>query len=270
MVLNCPESKSADFSKWKIVIGGSALPHGIAHAALERGIDVFTGYGMSETGPVLSLAQLPPGYEQLDTEEQVRLRCKTGLAVPLVDLRIVDESMQDIVHDGKAYGEIVVRAPWLTQGYFGNAEASEQLWAGGYLHTQDIANIDTTGNLQITDRIKDVIKSGGEWVSSLEIESLISLHPAVSEVAVIGIKDEKWGERPVALVVLKPQFTPEVSEADIRNHVLAFSETGQISKYAVPQIVKIVDQLDKTSVGKLNKKRLREQFACSLERKATA
>src|ERR1700744_1236562 len=128
MVLNCPESKSADFSKWKIVIGGRALPHGIAHAALERGIDVFTGYGMSETGPVLSLAQLPPGYEQLDTEEQVRLRCKTGLAVPLVDLRIVDESMQDIVHDGKAYGEIVVRAPWLTQGYFGNAEASEQLW----------------------------------------------------------------------------------------------------------------------------------------------
>ena len=111
--------------------------------------------------------------------------------------------MKDVAHDGKAYGEIVVRAPWLTQGYFGNAEASEQLWAGGYLHTQDIANIDATGNLQITDRIKDVIKSGGEWVSSLEIESLISLHPAVSEVAVIGIKDEKWGERPVALVVLK-------------------------------------------------------------------
>ncbi|MFM0624743.1 fatty acid--CoA ligase [Paraburkholderia xenovorans] len=259
MVLNCPESKSADFSKWKIVIGGSALPHGIAHAALERGIDVFTGYGMSETGPVLSLAQLPPGYEQLDTEEQVRLRCKTGLAVPLVDLRIVDESMQDVVHDGKAYGEIVVRAPWLTQGYFGNAEASEQLWAGGYLHTQDIANIDTTGNLQITDRIKDVIKSGGEWVSSLEIESLISLHPAVSEVAVIGIKDEKWGERPVALVVLKAGAT--VTEDDIKQHVLKFTHTGKISKYAVPQVVKFIDSLEKTSVGKMNKKWLRAQFA---------
>ncbi|MFM0392025.1 fatty acid--CoA ligase [Paraburkholderia phytofirmans] len=259
MVLNCPESKSSDFSKWKVVIGGSALPHGIAHAALERGIDVFTGYGMSETGPVLSLAQLPPGYEQLDTEDQVRLRCKTGLAVPLVDLRIVDESMQDVAHDGKAYGEIVVRAPWLTQGYLGNAEASEQLWAGSYLHTQDIANIDTTGNLQITDRIKDVIKSGGEWVSSLEIESLISLHPAVSEVAVIGVKDEKWGERPVALVVLKADAT--VTEDEIMQHVLKFTRTGQISKYAVPQIVKFIDALEKTSVGKMNKKWLRAQFA---------
>src|SRR5260370_25330766 len=145
--------------------------------------------------------------------------------------------MEDVAHDGKAYGEVVVRAPWLTQGYLKNPEASAQLWEGGYLHTQDIANIDTTGYLQITDRIKDVIKSGGEWVSSLEIESLISQHPGVSEVAVIGIKDEKWGERPVALVVLKPEYRAPVSEDDVRKHVLAFSETGQISKYAVRQIV---------------------------------
>ncbi|MFM0168581.1 fatty acid--CoA ligase [Paraburkholderia sediminicola] len=259
MVLNCPDAQSTDFSNWKIVIGGGALPHGIAHAAVERGIDVFTGYGMSETCPVLSLAQLPPGYEQLDTEEQVRLRCKTGLPVPLVDLRIVDDALNDVAHDGKAYGEVVVRAPWLTQGYFDNPEASAQLWAGGYLHTQDIANIDATGNLQITDRIKDVIKSGGEWVSSLEIESLISLHPGVSEVAVIGIKDEKWGERPVALVVLKAGAA--VTEDDIKQHVLKFSHTGQISKYAVPQLVKFIDALEKTSVGKMNKKWLREQFA---------
>ena len=133
----------------------------------------------------------------------MRLRCKTGLPIPLVDLRIVNEDMEEVIHDGKAYGEIVVRAPWLTQGYLNNPEASAHLWSGGYLHTQDIANIDPTGNLQITDRIKDVIKSGGEWISSLEIESLISLYPGVSEVAVIGISDEKWGERPVALVVLR-------------------------------------------------------------------
>ncbi|MFM0220854.1 fatty acid--CoA ligase [Paraburkholderia dipogonis] len=259
MLLNCPESESADFSNWKVVIGGGALPHGIALAAMERGIDVFVGYGMSETCPVLSLAQLPQNYEQLDTEEQVRLRCKTGLPVPLVDLRIVDESLKDVVHDGNAYGEVVVRAPWLTQGYFDNPEASEQLWAGGYLHTQDIANIDATGNLQITDRIKDVIKSGGEWISSLEIESLISLHPAVSEVAVIGIKDEKWGERPVALVVLKAGTA--LTEDDIKQHVLKFTHSGQISKYAVPQIVKFIDSLEKTSVGKMNKKWLRAQFA---------
>ncbi|MEX3791068.1 fatty acid--CoA ligase [Paraburkholderia sp. BR14374] len=259
MLLNNTESESVDLSKWKIVIGGGALPQGLARSALERGIDIFAGYGMSETGPVLSLAQLPMGSEAVDLDEQVRLRCKTGFPVPLVDLRIVDEEMNDLPRDGKTSGEIVVRTPWLTQGYLKNPEASQQLWAGGYLHTQDIANIDPTGNLQITDRIKDVIKSGGEWVSSLEIESLISLHAAAAEVAVIGIKDEKWGERPVALVVLKPGA--KASENDIKQHVMTFATSGRISKYAVPQIVKFVDALKKTSVGKIDKKWLREQFA---------
>jgi fatty-acyl-CoA synthase len=260
MLLSCPEAKDVDLGKWKVVIGGGALPHGLARAALDRGIDIFTGYGMSETCPLLSLAQLRPGSWQTDTEEEVRLRCKTGYPVPLVDLRIVNEDMEDVAHDGKAYGEIVVRAPWLTQGYLKNPEASGQLWEGGYLHTQDIANIDPTGNLQITDRIKDVIKSGGEWVSSLEIESLISQHPGVAEVAVIGVKDEKWGERPVALVVPRKDLATTLTEEDVKKHVLAFSEKGQISKYAVPQIVKLVEALEKTSVGKMNKKRLREQF----------
>ena len=259
MLLSCPEATSADFSNWKLVIGGGALPHGLARAALERGIDVFTGYGMSETCPVLTLAQLKPGSEWLDHDEQVRLRCKTGLPIPLVDLRIVTHEMEDVAHDGKTCGEIVVRAPWLTQGYRNNPEASAQLWAGGYLHTQDIAHMDTTGNLQITDRIKDVIKSGGEWISSIEIESLISLYPGVAEVAVIGVKDDKWGERPAALVVLKPDAT--VIEEDIKQHLLTFAATGRISKYAVPKTVRFVDELKKTSVGKMNKKWLREQFA---------
>ena len=259
MLLSCEEGLATDLSKWKIIIGGSALPQGLAQAALDRGIDVFVGYGMSETCPVLSLAQLPPGAEKLDADEQLRLRCKTGRPVPLVDLRVVDDDMNELVHDGKATGEIVARAPWLTQGYLNNPEASEQLWAGGYLHTQDIANIDPTGNIQITDRLKDVIKSGGEWVSSLEIENLISQYEGVSEVAVIGIKDDKWGERPVALVVLKEGTA--VTEDDIKQHVLSFSASGKISKYAVPQVVKFVDALAKTSVGKINKKGLREQFA---------
>jgi fatty-acyl-CoA synthase len=259
MLLSCDAAKHVDLSQWKVIIGGGALPHGLARAALDRGIDVFTGYGMSETCPILSLAQIPPHAQPLDLDDEVRWRCKTGFPVPLVDLRIVDANMQEAAHDGRAYGEIVVRAPWLTQGYLNNPDASEQLWAGGYLHTQDIANIDASGNVQITDRIKDVIKSGGEWISSLEIESLISLHPGVAEVAVIGIKDDKWGERPVALVVAKPDTG--LSEDDVRQHVMGFSRTGQISKYAVPQIVRFVDALEKTSVGKTNKKWLREQFA---------
>lgn len=259
MLLSCAEAKSANFSKWKVIIGGGALTHGLARAALDRGIDVFAGYGMSETCPVLSLAQLRPGAEALDEDEQLRLRCKTGLPIPLVDLRIVNEDMEEVAHDGKAYGEVVVRAPWLTQGYLNNPEASADLWAGGYLHTQDIASLEPTGCLQITDRIKDVIKSGGEWISSLEIESLISMYPGVAEVAVIGIGDEKWGERPVALVVINEGAA--ITEDNIKRHVLTFTESGRISKYAVPQIVKFVDGLQKTSVGKINKKWLRAQFA---------
>jgi fatty-acyl-CoA synthase len=215
---------------------------------------------MSETCPLLALAQLKPSATPRDADEELQLRCKTGLPVPLVDVRVVDPDMCDLPHDGKATGEIVARAPWLTQGYLNNPQASEELWAGGYLHTQDMANIDTEGCLQITDRLKDVIKTGGEWVSSLELESLISQHPGVSEVAVIGIKDEKWGERPMALVVLRTGHASMVTEEDIRIHVRAFAEKGVISKYAVPHAVRLIEAIDKTSVGKCDKKLLRKKY----------
>jgi fatty-acyl-CoA synthase len=260
MLLNAPASRDTDLTGWKVVIGGGPLPHGLANLAMARGIDIFTGYGMSETCPVLALAQLKPSASSADLNEQLRLRCKTGLPIPLVDLRVVDEQLRDLPHDGKATGEIVARAPWLTQGYLNNPQASEALWAGGYLHTQDIAHIDEQGYLQITDRLKDVIKTGGEWVSSLELESLISQHPGVSEVAVIGIKDEKWGERPMALVVLKASHASNVTEEHIRAHVRAFSERGVISKYAVPQTVRMVEVIEKTSVGKCDKKLLRQKY----------
>ena len=129
---------------------------------------------MSETCPILTLAQLKPHMLDRDADAQVEIRTKTGLPIPLVDLRIVDDQMNDVPHNGRATGEVVVRAPWLTQGYVKDAEGSERLWRGGYLHTGDIGHIDPEGYLQITDRIKDVIKSGGEWISSLEIEDLIS------------------------------------------------------------------------------------------------
>src|SRR5262249_27829349 len=201
MLLNCPESRDADLNGFKMVIGGSSLSKGLAQAALARGIDVFTGYGMSETCPILTLAQLTPEMLERDTDEQLAVRTKAGRPIPLVDLRIVDEEMRDMPQDGKAAGEVVVRAPWLTQGYLGDSRNSEALWRGGYLHTNDIATIDADGNVGITDRLKDVIKSGGEWVSSLEIEDILSQHPGVSEAAVIGVPDERWGERPIALIV---------------------------------------------------------------------
>jgi fatty-acyl-CoA synthase len=258
MLLTHPASQHVDLSGWKIVIGGSALPKGLAKMALDRGIDIFGGYGMSETGPVMSLAQLKPGMTELGADQEIAYRTKAGLPIQLVDLRIVDENMQDVPHDGKASGEVVVRAPWLTQGYLHDPANSENLWRGGYLHTNDIGTIDPEGYLLITDRIKDVVKSGGEWISSLAIEDIILQYPGVSEVAVIGIPDEKWGERPLALIVLKKENANAVTEQHIQAHVREWAERGVISKWAVPE-VRFVDLLEKTSVGKLDKKVLRQK-----------
>jgi fatty-acyl-CoA synthase len=168
--------------------------------------------------------------------------------------------MNSVPHDGKSAGEIVLRAPWLTQGYFNNPEGSEELWAGGYLHTSDIAVVDPNGYVHITDRIKDVIKTGGEWVSSLQIEDLIAQCAGVAEAAVIGVKDDKWGERPLALVVKRASDANGLSDAIIKNHLKVFADKGVISKYGIPQKVLFVDSIPRTSVGKVNKKELRERY----------
>ena len=153
-----------------------------------------------------------------------------------------------------------MRAPWLTQGYVDNAEASEQLWAGGYLHTGDIGVIEPSGYLRIVDRIKDVIKTGGEWVSSLQIEDLISQCKGVSEAAVIGVKDDKWGERPLALVIRDAHTGDDVSDTQIRAHLKSFADAGVISKFGIPDKILFVDALPKTSVGKFDKKQLRQKY----------
>ena len=257
MLLADKAGANVDLSGCKMIIGGAAFPKGLAAAALARGMDVFSGYGMSETCPILTIAHVRGALPDADAEAAERIR--TGYPIPLVDLRTVDGDMLDVDHDGKATGEIVVRTPWLTQGYLHNPAASEDLWAGGYLHTGDIGTLDPRGMLTVTDRLKDVIKTGGEWVSSLALESIISQHPAVNEVAVIGVKDDKWGERPLAMVVLKAGQA--VTVEDIKGHVQAFADAGHISKFAVPDRVLFVDSLARTSVGKLNKKAMREQLA---------
>lgn len=250
MILSAPGSDKVDFSRWRVVIGGSALPKALCQAALERGIDIVAGYGMSETCPVIAMSAVRP--ELLDGPgSDVPYRVKAGLPPPLVDLRIVDTDMRDVPHDGVSVGEVVVRAPWLTQGYYKNPEASEILWEGGYLHTSDIGSIDRYGYLQITDRIKDVIKTGGEWVSSLQIEDIISQHPGVEEVAVIGVDDPKWGERPMAIVALRDRGL----DADaIKAHVLAEAQRGVISKYAVPaHIVSSTASIKRASARSIRK-----------------
>jgi fatty-acyl-CoA synthase len=194
-----------------------------------------------------------------DPDEQVRMRCKTGRPAPLVEIRVVDEHLQDVRRDGRATGEIIARAPWLTPGYLKESTRSDELWADGYLHTGDIATVDADGYLQVTDRIKDVIKSGGEWLSSLELEDIISRHPDVVQVAVIGVPDDRWGERPLALVVTAPETT--IGAADIQAHVKIFTDRGILSQWAIPDRVEFVEEIDLTSVGKIDKKLLREKYA---------
>jgi len=260
MLLTSPAAKEIDLSRWKIVIGGSALPQALAKMALDRGIDIFAGYGMSETCPILTLGQVSSALHS-SSDRGVQTRIKAGLPIPLVELRSVDPDMNDIPQDGQSTGEIVVRAPWLTQGYLNNPDASEQLWAGGYLHTNDIGRIGSDGYLMITDRLKDVIKTGGEWISSLEIEDVISQHEGVSEVAVIGVKDEKWGERPMALIVPKAPFREKIEQEGIKAHIKSYVDKGVVSKFAIPDKIVFVDALERTSVGKLDKKRMRDRYA---------
>src|SRR5271165_5139843 len=224
MLLAAPGSEKVDLSGLKMVVGGSALPPALARAALARGIDVFSGYGLSESGPMLTGAHVKSKHIGRDFEEEVRYRASTGIAAPLVDLRVVDENMADVPHDGASVGEIVARAPWLTSGYLNNPEASEALWGGGYMHTGDVASIDPDGYIRISDRLKDIVKSGGEWISSILLENIIMEKKGVRRAAVIGVRDVKWGERPLALIVLDPDQVGKIGEDDIRRHVASYVE----------------------------------------------
>ena len=262
MLLSAPGSRDVDLSKLKMVIGGSALPRALARAAMARGIDVFAGYGQSEACPVLTGVHLTTKQLEEDAEALVERRTAAGKPGPLVDLRIVNAGMSDVPRDGHTQGEIVVRAPWLTMGYLNDPAASEQLWAGGYLHTGDVATWDADGTIHIVDRIKDIIKTGGEWISSLQLEDIISEKSGVVRAAVIAVRDAKWGERPVALVVVEPGFASESEEAAqqaIRAHVKTYVDKGVISKFAIPDRVILVKELPLTSVGKIDKAVLRKR-----------
>ncbi|WP_148863626.1 fatty acid--CoA ligase [Marinobacter fonticola] len=258
MMLATESIKTADLSNWHVLIGGSALTEGLCKAGAKLGIRMYTGYGMSETCPLLCSTHLTEDDVKRPLEEQTDKRTRTGVAVPMVDLQVIDADGNPQPHDGKSKGEVVARAPWLTQGYLKEPEKGEALWEGGWLHTGDVATIDSDNTLMIRDRIKDVIKTGGEWLSSLDLENLISQHPAVAATAVVGVPDEKWGERPHALVMLAPG--EEATIEDLQNHLQQFVDSGEINKWAIPQQIDFVDDIPKTSVGKINKKLIRDQL----------
>ncbi len=255
MVLAAPGAQGHDFGGLKMIIGGSALNRSLYEVAKARGIQLTAAYGMSETCPLISCGHINDELMASSEDERTTYRIKAGVPVPLVEAAIMSADGTLLPADGETQGELVLRAPWLTQGYFREPEKGAELWEHGWLHTGDVATIDDFGFIDIRDRIKDVIKTGGEWISSLELEDLISRHPAVREVAVVGVVDPQWGERPFALLVLREGQSLDAK--GLKEHLKPFVDQGSINKWAIPSQIALVTEVPKTSVGKLDKKRIR-------------
>ena len=256
MLLSDPSSINIDLTNWKVIIGGAALPRAMALAAINRGIDIYCGYGMSETCPILTIQQLSEEEHALPPEERATQIVRTGRPVGLVHVNVTNP-LGEVPQDDKTTGEITVRAPWLTQGYLKDTSNSEKLWEGGWLHTQDVACRDATGSVRITDRKKDVIKIGGEWVSSLEIEDILSMHQGVAEAAVIGYPHSNWGEIPLALIVAKADV--KIKERELMKNIKKHIDLGLLARETILTKIKFVPSIDKTSVGKINKIELRKK-----------
>ncbi len=262
MVLAAADARGDDLSGWMMTIGGSALTPALCQEGRRRGMHIDAGYGMSETCPTVAHARTF-ARDGLDAAAEVAALTAAGAPMPLVAARIVDGQGRELPADGRSQGELVLRAPWLTPCYVGDATASDALWQGGWLHTQDVAVLHPDGSIGIRDRLKDVIKSGGEWLCSVTMEGVIADLDEVGEVAVIGVPDPHWGERPVAVVV------PSAGHAVTAEHVNARLDqaiaAGDLSRYARVGRVAVMEALPKTSVGKIDKKALRRTLASEVE-----
>ncbi len=238
----------------RILCGGSAVPRALSEAYREQtGHPILQAWGMTETSPIGSVATVKSTLEDRSEDELAGLRASVGLISPLVDVRIVESGTVDALPwDGSAQGELQVQGPWVASGYYDDERSPVS--ADGWLATGDVATIDSEGYIRIVDRTKDVIKSGGEWISSVELENEIMAHPLVAEAAVIGVPDAKWGERPLACVV--PVDGAALDGDDVRAHL-----DGRVAKFWIPERVELIDEVPKTSVGKFSKKDLRARFA---------
>ena len=236
----------------RLVIGGSAAPPAMIRAFDEQfGITVVHAWGMTEMSPLGTLNAGKHKHRSLPVEERDRIRLKQGRNICGVELKIVDGDGNALPHDGQAFGDLLVRGPWVTSGYY-KAEGDDA-FLDGWFRTGDVATIDPDGYMQITDRSKDVIKSGGEWISSIDLENIAVAHPAVAEAAVIGAAHPKWDERPLLVVVRKAGQNASCEE------LLAFYE-GKVAKWWIPDDVIFVDDLPHTATGKLSKLQLRERL----------
>ena len=244
-----------DFSRARLLSGATEPPLALMRGFHElTGAEIIHAYGATETTPLVTVNRFKPSVRARLSEDQLwELKRKQGLPISGVDVILLDSAGNQLPHDGKSVGEVCVRGPWVTTRYHDMPD-SEDRFVEGFWRSGDVGTIDPDGYLKLTDRIKDVIKSGGEWISSIDMENAILAHPAVLEAAVIGVAHPKWQERPVALVVPRPGHT--VTAADIHNVL-----EGSFARWQLPEKVIVVKEIAKTSVGKINKKLLREQYA---------
>lgn len=234
--------------------GGSAVPRAmIEWYWKERGIRVIQGWGMTETNPIASIATLKPHMEEWDLDDQLDRLETAGLVVPGLQVKIVDEIGEELPHDGEAFGELLIRGPWIAAEYYKD-DRTAQSFVDGWLKTGDVCKITPEGYIRITDRAKDVIKSGGEWISSLDLENTLMAHPEVAEATVVGLKHLKWQERPVAFVVRVPGS--EVTEEELDQYLV-----DRVAKWWVPDKVVFIDEIPKTGTGKFDKKVVRDQYS---------
>ncbi len=250
-LLRYSQSNEVDLSTVRMLTaGGSAVPRALMEAYRDRfGVEMIQGWGMTETSPVCALARPP---KSAPADEEMDWRVKAGRVVAGVEVRVVDEEGSVLPEDGKSIGEFEVRGPWITGSYYG--DPSPDRFHDGWLRTGDVGTVDSKGFMTISDRTKDVIKSGGEWISSVELENEVMAHPQVFEAAVVGVPDPKWDERPLVVVVPAPGPRPEPAE------LLAFL-TDRVARWWLPERWAFADELPKTSVGKFDKKALRAQLA---------
>ena len=254
MLLQYLEREGKTLSALKrVVIGGSAAPRAMIETFQRKyGAQVVHAWGMTETSPLGTLGQLKAGMETMSEDEQITVQCKQGRAIFGIEMKITDDAGKELPRDGKAFGNLKVRGPWVVGSYL-KGEGGQVLDAGGWFDTGDVATLDPAGYMQITDRSKDVIKSGGEWISSIDLENAAVGHPGVAEAAVIGIVHPKWDERPLLIIVRKPGSNVG------RDEVLDFLK-DKIAKWWMPDDVAFVDELPHTATGKLLKTKLREDF----------
>ncbi|MEY3259048.1 MAG: hypothetical protein RI954_1074 [Actinomycetota bacterium] len=252
-----PELKGRDTSSLRAIpCGGSAVPKALSEGYREQtGLPILQAWGMTETSPIAAVCTLSAADQKLPQDEQAELRTTVGQIAFGVDARVVEPGTTNpVAWDGETSGELQCRGNWIAATYYNDERAHESFTKDGWLRTGDVATVDAHGRIRLVDRTKDLIKSGGEWISSVEIENELMAHPKIKEAAVIGVPHPKWSERPLACVVVNPGDS--LTKDEVLDHI-----RGSLAKWQVPDDVVFIDEVPKTSVGKFSKKTLRERFA---------